>query len=507
MGEIPRLGSGYDRFGGGVKSTILKINSQDDKGATAINSNYYICTSSEEVVEKMNISASLEGGGLWGSISAKMDFAKSLCKTSTSITAFLVVTKVVQQSTIREVSFKDAPPDAATMYKQGGDSYVTYVKYGAEYIGAFTYTAESVEAQMEIKAELKTTITAANFQGDLKTAIDNVNTSKKTTFQFTHHAVGLPNNVDLPNEKTLGDFPNKLHKATIDTADVLEIQTRLYDDVRGCPDMDHLKSAYELYTRDMHGKHAYSTIESQARKTKAAIETVRAVYTFYRQAHIETGWDKRLQRVQDILNQLRDWKRDVQRNPTSKPTELNLDESSLELPVPRYSFYTPGYAGQSDRGDPWDDLTRNQVMDCVYPQSIQVRSNGIMDKLTTVYGYKDPKRGTFERSHGGGGGTLGEKVTLNSDDLISQVDIWDKMYDFYGWSWKVNGIRIRIKDSYQEKSFGNCEGNQHPQVSPNDQWCVIGWTGRSNSAVDYLKAVYVGFNIPEWKMPQLPDTR
>lgn len=51
MGGIPRLGSGYDTFGGGVISPILKIDSQDDKGPTKFDSKLWVCTSSEEVME------------------------------------------------------------------------------------------------------------------------------------------------------------------------------------------------------------------------------------------------------------------------------------------------------------------------------------------------------------------------------------------------------------------------------------------------------------------------
>lgn len=405
------------------------------------------------------------------------------------------------------------------MYKRGGDSYVTSVKYGAQYIGAYTSTTESVETKMALSAELEAKISAANFKGNLKMAIDEVNKSKKANFRFTQHAVGWPNK-DLPTEETLGDFVNRFNNATIDTPDVLAFETRLYEDVKGCPDMDLLKSAYERYTRDMHGKHAYSTIERQARKTKAAIETVRAVYTFYRQADMETGWDTRLRGVQEILNQLGDWKHDVQMKPTSMPKDLILDERSLELPVPRYSFVTPGYAGQSDRGDPWEDLTLDQVMECVYPRSIQVRSGGVIDKLITVYGYEEHGKGTFERVHGEDGGTLSEKLTLTPQDRISRVDAWDWLCDNFGYgeigsgirfvipdvSWKVSGIKIRIEGSTEGTTFGPCNGNQHPQVSSNDKWCVIGWTGRSKSLLDFLKAVYVRFEKPEWTMPKLPDT-
>ena len=269
--------------------------------------------------------------------------------------------------------------------------------------------------------------------------------------------------------------------------------------------MDALKNAYELYTRDIRDKHAYRTVESQARKTKAAIETVRAVYSFYRQADIGTDWDDKLRRVQDILNQLRDWKREVQKNPTSNPRELNLDERSLEVPVPRYSFHTNGYAGQSDRGDPWDDLTLGQVMQCVYPRSIQARFGTIIDKLITVYGYEDTEKGTFERGHGDEGGSLGEKFTLTPENRISRVDTWDAEHDTGGRSWKVSGIKVTIEGSNQEIKFGACQGNQHPQERQNGKWCVIGWSGRSKSALDYLKAVYIGFDPPHWKMPQLPD--
>ena len=504
MGEIPRLGSGYDTFGGGVKSTLLEIVSQDDQGPPIFDADYHICTTTEEVMDKLKISASLEGGGAWGSMSAKMDFAKSLCESSTSITALIVIDKVVKQVTAHEVSFKEAPRDAATMYKQGGDSYVTYVKYGAQYIGAYTSMTESFETKMEIKAALNASIAAVNLKSDFKTAIENVNKSKNTSFKFTQHAVGWPN-AKLPTQETLGSFYNEFNITTINNPDVLEIKTRQYEDVKGCPDMDPLKSAYELYTRDMRGKHAYSTVERQARKTKAAIETVRAVYSFYCQAEVETGWDHRLRSLQDILNNIGDWKRDVQRNPTSNPRELNLDERSLELPVPRYSFYYPGSAGDSKQGDPWDDLTLKQVMECVYPRSIQVRSAGLIDKLITVYGYEDPERDAFERVHGGNGGTLGEKFMLTPQNRISRVDVWDEPSPYWQWSVKVTGIKIRIQGSTQEKEFGPRTGTHHPQVRQNEKWCFIGWSGRSNGALDYLKAVYIGFDPPLWKMPALPD--
>ena len=181
---MPSLGAGYDTFDGVIKNSIVNVIHHNDKGPSKIETNRSVCTTTEEVMEKLKINASIEANAKWGSLSAKVDYAQSLCRSSTSVVVLLVITKVSQHFSVERVEFSDTfKDDAAEMFKQGGDSYVSYIKEGGQLFAAYSYQAESIDSQKSIAAELNADI--SKVKGDLKVAYDRVNTRKDIIQLFT----------------------------------------------------------------------------------------------------------------------------------------------------------------------------------------------------------------------------------------------------------------------------------------------------------------------------------
>jgi hypothetical protein len=137
QGAVPSLGAGYDTFDGIIKNSILNVKQRNDRGPSEVSSEFSICTTTEQIMQKLNINASIEASFKVGSISARVDYARSLCKSSTSVVTLLSIKKVSQNSTAEKVEFSDTITNAAEMYKRGGDSYVSYVKEGCQYLAAY----------------------------------------------------------------------------------------------------------------------------------------------------------------------------------------------------------------------------------------------------------------------------------------------------------------------------------------------------------------------------------
>jgi hypothetical protein len=329
-----------------------------------------------------------------------------------------------------------------------------------------------------------------------------VNQNKKVTFKFSQRAFGFGDN-KLPKEEDLGTFTSTFNELKLEKPEILEFGTRLYEEVKDCPDMNQIKKYHRLYTRGVGDKKAYNIIETQARKTKAAIDSLAEVYEFYHQKGVEPKFDENLNKVQGLLNKIRDWKDAVHSDPTSTTiSDLVVELEFLEVPEPRFHFERPGYAGSWGNGDPWEDIDPNMVMQCVYPRSIPVRAANVIDRLMTVYCFKDGRRDDFSREHGGNGGTLLEKFTLTPNERVHFVGSWDSQD---GARWLVK--RFEIYTQANHIFFGNEGGNWHDQGrGDHNNWAFVGWSGRSNVLLDYLRAVYVAFEKPYWRMPVMLDS-
>ena len=75
----------------------------------------------------------------------------------------------------------------------------------------------------------------------------------------------------------LGTFTSTFRALELEKPDILEFGTQLYEEVKGCPNMDQIKKSYDLY---IYGVDDSSIIETQARRTKATILIAADIHEF-----------------------------------------------------------------------------------------------------------------------------------------------------------------------------------------------------------------------------------
>ena len=394
------------------------------------------------------------------------------------------------------------------MFKQGGDSYVSYIKEGGQLFAACSYQAESIDSQKSIAAELNADI--SKVKGDLKVAYDRVNARKDIKFNFSLNAIGFGNK-KLPKEEELSrpyDFISDINKGKLEEPDILEFATRLYDGVKGHPDMSQIVRYHSLFTRDLEGKKAYSIFKRQALKTKMAIKSLAEVYEFYHQEGVEPKFDRNRRKVEESLRKINDWQYTVHTNPTSTTIgELALDPSCLEVPEPQFHLERSGLRMETNKGDAWEDIDLSMVIQRMYLRSIQVRAGVFIDMLTTIYGFADGYRGDFKREHGAGRAGAQEKFVLGPNQRIDKLELWHQ--DYHG-SPIVKMFAIYTEGNPQRIFFGNDEPTERPYSDQgrhgNANWAFLGFSGWSGQFLDSLKAVYVAFEKPTWRMPDFPES-
>jgi len=160
---IPILSCGYNTFlatylpnsVGAYSDPPAQANSQDTAGGTTL----YMCTTYSQTISAMTIAGSVQGQYAGFGASASASYADTLTITNTCVT---VVCTGYNTST-QTITDASASTNLATLSTDGsfnsimsqyGDSYVSSVTVGCQFIGTYVFQSTSVEQQTAITTSL-----------------------------------------------------------------------------------------------------------------------------------------------------------------------------------------------------------------------------------------------------------------------------------------------------------------------------------------------------------------
>jgi hypothetical protein len=354
-----QLYQGYDSFQGQVRDTITTGKTTTPSNAQSTNS-VYICTDTESVMQAISVSAS---ASMAGSFDAKMTWARSLSLTSTSVAIIVHTVVVIGEQQAEGYSYQGSPTTAVqAFFNEYGDSFVSDIVLGGEYLAAFMFDSTTFEQQQTIKASLSGSVDT--FASSLSTAITNTQSSTKTTLRYSQKMFGV-SKPQYPRDDAddVVKFALSFGKSSpLDAPTVLSFKTVGYDRVPGITGFEPVADNRELLSVPF--VQAYLTLSSML----SQIELIREVYKVYGYTG-DTQFKTKAAQVSadfDTVNQLMD---SIEKDVIHTYSPPLLPSLSYGAPLVSYTLNPPIGPGGSGS---FFDVTPALIAQGVIPSAIAV---------------------------------------------------------------------------------------------------------------------------------------
>jgi hypothetical protein len=499
---VTTLFQGYNSFTGSACSTAVTGTSATRGASNRLD--YTVCTDFESLLLALSISTSVTDSFLVGSVDAKASFVNRLNLTSYSVTVLVYASNVTGDAAYTGVQPPSTmPTDLNQFFQTYGDTFVSELTLGAEYVAAWVYYAQSKDEQTAVTSALsyhgitEEGEVSATFATSLQLATQSIQT-RQTSSQLVTGITGL----------TLPDSPPEMidfalgfgaRQPTVPT--VIAYGTTGYEHVPGfAPLFEPIVENRDLF-EGTDGQAGLAADLSTLAGLKNQIAWIQQVYQTYGYTGdvdmVTSGPGGKAFQVEDDSAQLATAIDLIAQDPT-KTAELPVLPSLL-FGSPALSFElvpgaTPpwgGSAGTATGGNPYVDVTAQSVVGQTALASLQIRGGNWVDCL--LVGYRTPTQAPSVTQHGkNSGDTLSTQLTLQPGELVSSISGTAGKY--------VNQLTFRTTGG-QTLAYP-----PRPQGAPQTwSWTVpagsalVGFQGRSGADLDQLQPLVCTFSPATWR--------
>ncbi|KAH9210659.1 hypothetical protein DL95DRAFT_412716 [Leptodontidium sp. 2 PMI_412] len=475
---VSDIGVGYNTFLSSARSKVVNVQYKDTSHSSG--SNVYVCTSTEDVYHALGIKSEIAVGTSWGSFQAKMDFASSLQTHSLSITILVLAFKVVSGLTATSVNFIDpSPVSAIDLFKVAGDSYVSNIQTGGQYIASYNFVAQDQESYQQLSTSVAASFgRVSTFDSRFETSMTDIQSKSNVTYSFNQLGIGL-STTTYPSPDQFTQFVLHFNDVPLDGPEILGFATESYSTVKGAPDFKQIDIYRETYVNPILSNDGISDTMLRAKSILPVISDVATIYGFYGMQYLELAVSK------------------DPTNPKIPPPVIQKD--LLLIPTPEYGL-TMGQKAGGGGGSSFQDVTVDDIKRGIIPTKISFQGHGYLDNIWTWYTYQDTGKSSFDRKHGGDGGiapyvidlgTKGNKITYLSA-------VWDDYVDKMTTATTLNPAHV----TYPTNDNGR---NQVEWTFPKNS-AFVGWSGSSGGYVDSIQPLFATFSLCKWDplKPNIP---
>lgn len=453
-----------------------------------------LCVDFESLSESTDITQSASVGvGLFG-VSEKVQFVKSVERTTWSINLMIRSTKVSGTLTPGAYRLADGIPVPRTnqektdFFRHNGDSFVSSLSLGSEYLAIFTIFLNSESEHQSTMAEISAhgLTSAISFDAGLQSNLSSF-------FQKTTARVGLQQKtfgigkIPLPALGDMIDFANKLPEKPIDNPTIIRFSTTGYENLLpdGVFDTIAAHRNHFVGTRFSTGVYNARTQLDDLISQLKAINAIHETYGFTdpRIESVKLIADADQQALNDQLVAFND-------DPLAPPPKLPLP--SLDEGVPSVNFE---YGESETWGGPnvatFDDVGKvgDFIGKCARISSIKFRTGEFVTALIVTYQGADTS--TSQRKvHGAEDHQEGYELYLENGDRIVEVTGQAGHY--------VD--QMTVKTAAGHTTSGGVARTLPPFTwKAADGQVLLGFRGRSGSFLDQIKLVWVKLLPTVWK--------
>lgn len=485
-GDTPeKLFNGYDSIDKGMLNQSAVTGGRERGGGRSV-VKIRVCESMSELANALEIDSSLSVSYLKvANVTAKMKFMQKLSATARSISIVVYASHESGTWTAKDVKLAEgvkAPAnddEAADFVDIYGDSYVSSATQGGEYYAVYTFHTETQTEQKELTASLKAKgiYTGITAELDVQTKLSSFLKTTSINWTFDQEITGHAN-PKLPGQDELIkfaiDFPSKELTSPVTTG----FKVSGYE---GVPGIGRRKFGKIVENRDYFlGEDGLLFSYARLRETANQISWLKQIYATYNYTGDSDLLDFEKQ-VKEDLGKIAKQVTAYRRNPSADFERPALPSLAKGEPVLDFTAGQPASFG-SETGTTFDfmsvgDAFRNQVRIA----SIRL-ADGNLDRYFVIKRIDvdyNSEKGRWSTSHGEGGNSR-EKFTLEDGQFPTLLKIRS--------AGVVDAIEIFLSDGRSTSAGGG--GGKLSEWKPGPGAVVLGFAGRSGSALDQLKIIH-----------------
>lgn len=495
---VTALGDGYNSFRQSVMPSQIHVGNMNPVAAQ-ISTNVYVCVTTEQILSALEISAGIGASTSWGSFQVRMNWVHSVQTTTSSITILVVASKINGGNSLATAMGPDpAPTDALDLYTRGGDSYVSSISTGGQYMAAYNFAAynESTYDSVVAQADTEFSVWGGSFDADFEAKIDDIRQKTNVTYSFKQLGVGFSS--ALPTQDTFVKWVTDFGNLAMDSPTVLEFSTQSYSTLKDCPKgfgtIDDYRQQWDG-DNDIDPKAGLSSVVVQVQSNIQIIEGTKQLYGFYGCLSVDHRLTTADAGLHTILSYILDWRKTVSKAPTTPGVPLPVYQpTDLEYPVAQWGLdiSPPGPWVYTS----WSDIPLDLIPKLVRPASITVKSGDSVDNINTRYFIQLGDQHDYSVGHGGGGGDKTESMDLGPGDTF--------LSGFSGWWWGddyVKSIKVATVSNPGGKIMGRGETGIWRGYTREANTCCVGFAGVSDDYLRSLAVQYVKFLPCSWRDP------
>jgi jacalin-like lectin domain-containing protein len=492
---ITNIGDGFSSFTGSAFPSTIKFNARNtDQRLTS--TKVFVCHDTRAMENALNVNASVAVSSTWGAANARMNFINNNSINSTSLVILAVGYTSIRTASVVNPAFQSTFQDAADLYREGGDSYVSSITYGAQFIASYTFEAHDSSTYRNLVAVANATFggVMTTFNASFDASLTSI--TKQTQIQFTYERTGLGITVNLPEAGDVVTFIDGFNTVPIDAPYILDFSTTSYIHLANAPSnfatVEKYRKQFINSTPDDMG---FADLELLTDTYITAVNRVRAFYDIYGLSTVDPQFSTVLSNLRSMKKALSSWRNAVDTNPTDSGIPdpvLALDY--LGLPTPVFTISQSTLFGVPNQGSGFMDITTADVIKGVMLTNLNCRTGDVLNNIQQTWDYfaPDAESNPFTQSHGGNNGDFQVPMTLGQNERVTQVTI--------GTSDSVTFLSIATNLNLNKWQVSGTNGIAPPvSVSvPSDSY-FIGFSGKSENFVREVALIYVQFGPAVWK--------
>lgn len=504
-----QLLQGYDTFSGNARSKAIKGTAGTPTEGT-IQSIARVCTSLEELHTSLQIDASVSASYEAFSGDVKASYLHTLDITSNSVTVLIYACKTTTTGYTGSVTVDPdltaqlkTEDDVADFVSHNGDSFVSEVTTGSEYIATYVFHSLTVEDKMKVEASLgfKYSGGPTSVDASISTKISNALKTVNVESTIRQHIFGV-STVAAPagDPDTMIDFANKFSTLSVDAPTTVSFKVEPYE--KNLPHaistlFKPVKANRDSFNNTPAAK-GWGGMLGQLEQLNSQCKQVQQVYADYGD-YQDSAFEARAAQVNKDWKDLLKLVSDVDDDPTTVP-QFTIPVSLNPFSTPSINFSVRPLDPLLDGGGgtPFQDITNESIGRRVRLAKIEVYHGNWVDRLIATYA-DAVQHAMTPVIHGGGSGLGSQTLELNDDEYIVAMEGY-KNGNGLG-RWQVGGLKFTTS-----KGQNLATDNYNPQhdntwaswSTQNSGGVIVGFAGRSGDALDSIQPMVLRFDPAKW---------
>jgi hypothetical protein len=511
------LFQGYDTFTGTGKSTAIS-GTPGQPGNGIVQSFARVCTSLSELHDSLEVDASVSASYGAFAADAKASYLHTLDVTTNSVTVVIYARKTttngpsgpfqLPDETVQKLKTAD---DIADFVAEHGDSFVSEVTSGSEYIATYTFHSQTKDEQTQVEASLgfKYGGGSTSIDASISTKISNALKTTNVEYSINQIAFGLSSVAYPPQEPDkMIDFANKFSTLSADAPTTVSFKLEPYENhlpvsVRRLFNPVRLNREAFVGTAGLPGS-GWAGMLAQLEVLNNECDQLARIYRSYGGYKDDLFESRRAQAQADRVSLLK-MLEDVDYDPLTLPTFTIPASLGYGTPTAAYTVVSEAPLLGGDGGNPFQDATTQDIGRLIRLTQVQVYHGVWIDRLIATY---TASQQIEPRSvvHGAGNGSGTLVLALDDDECIVSMEGYKN----------GNGVgRTQVGWLKLVTSKGNTlvsDPNFTPQPDTNyASWSsqahpgevIIGFAGRSGDALDAIQPLVLRLSPADWAPNEL----